>query len=222
MNNIYLRHAYPNELYHWGIKGQRWGVRRFQNPDGSLTPAGRKRYLNESGSMTRRGRKASSKSEEIKAAIKNEQMRNSPYSEYKKAGFKDTTPDLQRVSNVQKEIKIGDRDVTVGTTLKSGSESNVTVAEMNRFVKNIGVNDDHIYYQILNNANRFDIGIGITGKPPTPSKPNDFRITKSGPNENPIGECSCDIKDIDGEYFGYLTVRFDPENGKLTKMSFNV
>lgn len=33
-----------NELYHHGILGQRWGVRRFQNPDGSLTSAGEKRY----------------------------------------------------------------------------------------------------------------------------------------------------------------------------------
>lgn len=32
------------ELYHWGIKGQKWGVRRYQNPDGTLTAAGRKRY----------------------------------------------------------------------------------------------------------------------------------------------------------------------------------
>lgn len=39
-----MRQAYPNELYHFGIKGQRWGVRRFQNPDGSLTPAGKARY----------------------------------------------------------------------------------------------------------------------------------------------------------------------------------
>ena len=30
-------------LYHYGIKGMRWGIRRYQNPDGSLTPAGRKR-----------------------------------------------------------------------------------------------------------------------------------------------------------------------------------
>lgn len=33
-----------NELQHWGIKGQKWGVRRFQNEDGSLTAEGRKRY----------------------------------------------------------------------------------------------------------------------------------------------------------------------------------
>lgn len=32
------------ELYHWGIKGMKWGRRRYQNKDGSLTPEGRKRY----------------------------------------------------------------------------------------------------------------------------------------------------------------------------------
>lgn len=31
-------------LAHHGIKGQKWGIRRFQNPDGSLTPEGKKRY----------------------------------------------------------------------------------------------------------------------------------------------------------------------------------
>ena len=33
-----------SELYHHGIKGQKWGVRRFQNEDGSLTSAGKGRY----------------------------------------------------------------------------------------------------------------------------------------------------------------------------------
>lgn len=33
-----------NELQHHGIKGQKWGVRRYQNKDGSLTAEGRKKY----------------------------------------------------------------------------------------------------------------------------------------------------------------------------------
>ena len=39
---------YYKELYHHGIKGQKWGVRRFQKKDGTLTSAGKKRYSNDS------------------------------------------------------------------------------------------------------------------------------------------------------------------------------
>lgn len=35
------------ELYHHGVKGMKWGVRRYQNKDGSLTPSGKKRYSGE-------------------------------------------------------------------------------------------------------------------------------------------------------------------------------
>lgn len=35
---------YPSYLAHYGIKGMKWGVRRYQNKDGSLTAAGKKRY----------------------------------------------------------------------------------------------------------------------------------------------------------------------------------
>lgn len=46
-----------NELYHHGIKGQKWGVRRFQNKDGTLTPAGKKRYDDDTGESTKPAKK---------------------------------------------------------------------------------------------------------------------------------------------------------------------
>lgn len=35
---------YSTELYHHGVKGMKWGVRKYQNADGTLTAAGKKRY----------------------------------------------------------------------------------------------------------------------------------------------------------------------------------
>ena len=54
-----------NELQHWGIKGMKWGVRRYQNADGSLTPAGKKRYRDESESIERELSGATKKSPSV-------------------------------------------------------------------------------------------------------------------------------------------------------------
>ena len=40
-------------LKHYGVKGMKWGVRRYQNPDGSLTPEGRRHYLDMEGRAVR-------------------------------------------------------------------------------------------------------------------------------------------------------------------------
>ena len=33
-----------NELYHYGIKGQKWGIRKYRNEDGTLTQEGKEKY----------------------------------------------------------------------------------------------------------------------------------------------------------------------------------
>ena len=41
--NYKIRYS-SSSLSHYGIKGQQWGERRYQNEDGSLTPEGMERY----------------------------------------------------------------------------------------------------------------------------------------------------------------------------------
>lgn len=51
------------EIYHHGVKGMKWGVRRYQNPDGSLTALGKKKiqvrddYLDKNGNLTEYGKR---------------------------------------------------------------------------------------------------------------------------------------------------------------------
>lgn len=53
-----------DELTHWGIKGMRWGVRRYQNKDGSLTAAGKKRRASEESQLKERERSIKSREQE--------------------------------------------------------------------------------------------------------------------------------------------------------------
>lgn len=57
-------------LYHYGIKGMRWGVRRYQNKDGTLTAAGKRRYSDSfSGSVSEDLFKPSIKSGKDKSPV---------------------------------------------------------------------------------------------------------------------------------------------------------
>ena len=59
MNNDWREFYDPQYvLYHHGIKGQKWGVRNYQNPDGTLTAAGKSRYGKGSDKVEKYSKKA--------------------------------------------------------------------------------------------------------------------------------------------------------------------
>lgn len=65
-----------DELYHHGIRGQRWGRRRYQNKDGSLTPAGKKRYDKEMDKLKAEKKKLVNESRTKKKLDKLDQMKS--------------------------------------------------------------------------------------------------------------------------------------------------
>lgn len=57
-----------NELYHHGVKGQKWGIRRYQNENGTLTAEGRRRYLEDTSAAGERKKLYTKKA--VKSGIK--------------------------------------------------------------------------------------------------------------------------------------------------------
>lgn len=92
------RYISYNELYHYGIKGQKWGRRRYQNEDGSLTPAGKQRYSDASWD----GPEPTLK--EIGKMKKEDPERYAKYQEYSKAkGYDKSLKEQQK--DVNKFVK---------------------------------------------------------------------------------------------------------------------
>ena len=105
------------ELYHHGVKGQKWGVRRYQNKDGSLTTAGKRRnrigllqpvysaLIGASDKMT--SDKIIKKSIDFNANSKKDDLEKlNTYNDYKRAGRITMT----QSNGARKRVKDGDVD----------------------------------------------------------------------------------------------------------------
>lgn len=72
---------YELELRHHGIKGMHWGIRRYQNKDGSLTPAGQKRLNKLEKEYNRLSGKSHTDHEQIPSNVKKKEKKHKKVSE---------------------------------------------------------------------------------------------------------------------------------------------
>lgn len=110
-----------DELYHHGILGQKWGIRRYQNKDGSLTPAGRQRYLKANGAYTHAGQKHFAK-EFLKAASF---WDTNDFQKYVKDSFDKVVSDEEK----QKFLKTMDRFLKSDEVADKAYDELMTIAE---------------------------------------------------------------------------------------------
>ena len=112
MNNEYLEHH--------GIKGQKWGVRRFQNKNGTLTSAGKKRRSNKTKGWSKDAKRANS----IKKKSVN-QMTNKELSELNKRQELENKYKQNNPSTIKRGMKVAGTIVaTMGTVSALYNNSN--------------------------------------------------------------------------------------------------
>lgn len=94
-----------NELYHHGVKGMKWGVRRYQNADGTLTAAGKKRYARDARE---------------KEYDKYDETTGKYYKVSKKTGRTDLSADTKRYANedLERTKRLADSGRNLSSELK--------------------------------------------------------------------------------------------------------
>ena len=166
---------YKDELYHHGVKGQRWGVRRYQNQDGSLTALGKKREAAKNGGDWRtkfanaKKARAKAKIEKAKAKAAAEKVKAD-----EQAAKLKVQQDKERAQQAKKEAKLLKKKTRI---LNEGNIDDI------REIR------DHLTNQELQYAlTRMDLNKKLADFDKEPEKPKKTAMQKIGDIAEGIGK----------------------------------
>lgn len=167
-----LNETYQDELAHYGITGMKWGIRRYQNPDGSLTPAGRRRY----GTVENLERRMTKKQAAAHDAEKQAAINSGKTSEVQKFSSELTRDEmahaLQRIRDEQTLSDMRAKDVAAGQQrVKAIIDAGGQLKTAGETVKNL-----YNFAAQVNNAFNKDNKMPIIGEQNNNKKPGEKSV----------------------------------------------
>ena len=209
------------ELYHHGVKGQRWGIRRYQNKDGSLTALGRKRASKlESQYEKVTGKKIGSKSDDSSTNDSSGSSKPKSISEMSNAEIQ------AKIDRIRLETTLDSltpKHVSAGEKFVNGVKSSATSILKDKGTKIVG---DYLDKKIRES-------IGLTNKDPNAALKKEAEtmnykrqieaakqyLESQKPKKTPTKNLIGDIDDLTDQQVKDMITRLDDEERLISKLA---